>query len=1005
MLHPLPATFLKILLLVTTIGALPGVAQERYDVEHWGIDKGLANREVHFAARDPKGLLWVVSSNLQLYDGHKFTLFSRSDPEHYLPLVDIHGALQYSDSILLLVNAQELYAFNTNTYQSEPWDWPEGMNGEGTLNGLLLQEGHQPDFAIVQKDRNGQSLHLISKDWRRLLSVNLPELTQIKNSRLGIGPSATLWLSDPLHNRILKFTEAERDTIPFDYRGFDRWVDSYLIYHPTYGLLVLMANGLVHRYDEDAGSWELLMDSPREREAIHGVNLEHSGKLRVTGSQQLFLIDLEKKETTTIDQALLSGTPRIDINYTFEDREKNTWYCTHNGLYKVNENTNPFQTALQNEAPGNNRQFREIFPLPDGRSIGARFFERVTDIHLGVIERDGRTLNSPEPLSAVKPGGRYVPVEDWIWTIDRGTDKLVGRNLITGRTRVTHLTKAANNSYFNQFCIQDQQLHYVDEQNDISVFDLVDSSFHTVHLAQKELFRRSGDRFLVLDHGRYIQGWNKAGLTVHDARSGELLHHISTRTYPQLSSDFMNCLLMNGPDSLWVGTLGGGLLFIDLKRDKVRSYTTAEGLSNNQVASLIEDDLGNLWIGTYYGLNRLDRETGELSNYFEKDGLPNNEFNYLSTYKDEAGILYLGTLNGFMKFDPARLLVQDTLPPVLLTSIQRYNRQQDRLIVQDRLLDQTRQVVLSPYDNYLEFAFAVPSFVQTGDYSYSVKLEGLDKDWQDLGKNHTIRYRKLPAGKFTFLVKARDANGVESPVSRALEVRVNDFFYNYWWFKLLAILTLATVFTAFYKYRIRLLQKEADTRIRIAQDLHDEIGSSMTRMSMLMQLLEAKISTEQKPLLFKLEALMDQSITQLRDLVWAVDRSSDRWKDVLTRMEHYAYDTLRPREILFDLEATAIDPDKLLRPNEKRNIYLIFKEAINNIAKHSDAMRVRARLENKGNYFTMSIVDDGHPPEVVKKGHGLDNLRRRAERLGGTLTHGFGDPGGFKVTLRVPGKL
>lgn len=1000
-----PISVLLALLLLCGIHLLPLSAQERLEVEHWDIDDGLADRDVLFTTRGPAGFLWTVTSNVQMYDGHRFTLFSQFDREHYLPLLDPVGALQYSDSVLLLANAEELCAFNMNSRTATPWPFPEGTGLQQERVMAITRRPRYPDIMIISK-RSGQNMiYLISKDWKKRLEVMLPGNVDVKKSRITNGPPGTFWLSRPSDRMITKHSPAGTDTIAFDFRGFDGFsTDSYLLYHPQHGLLVMLNNGLVYQYDEKVATWQLIIEEELPKDRILDVRLEASGKLRITCSEKLLIVDLDQRQRRIIQQSLLPK-PYTYINYVSEDKEGNTWYATRIGLFKVNKSGNPFLANLRSTVPGINRQFREIFPLPDGQSVGARFFAVAHQTWLGVIDRQGLSLETPELLSEATLNGRYVRDGELLWTIKSGTKELQKINMSTWETTTTSLPEKADRYFHNQFLIQGHRIHYSNASNDITVFDLTDSSSYTVSLQGREWFGHSFDQFLVLDHGRYIRGWGNAGLTVHDAETGALLHHYSTETSPSLTSNRLNCLVMNGPDSLWVGTLGGGLMLIDLAANKVQHYTTANGLTNNMVASLIEDDIGNLWIGTYYGLNRLDRRTGTFSSYFEADGLPDNEFNYLASYKDPHGNIYLGTINGFVKFNPVTLLAPDTLPPVLLTAIQRYNRRQEQLLRQELSLDRTERVVVSPYDNFVEFEFAVPSFKRTGRFSYAVKMEGLDAEWQELGKAHSIRYRKLPAGTYAFLVQARDANGVASPVSRPLQVVVRNFYYNTWWFQLLVASLIVILFWLFYRYRIRLLQKEAETRIRISQDLHDELGSSMTRISMLMQMMESHLPASQRPLLSKLERLMDQAISQLRDLVWAVDKSSDRWSEVLTRMEHYAYDTLRPKEILFSLQTESIDVQQLLSPVDKRNLYLIFKEAVNNIAKHADAQHVMVCLRNSTSRFSLLIEDDGRSNGTLNKGHGLNNLRQRAERMGGTLTYGFGEDRGFKVHLQLPRRL
>lgn len=987
---------------------LPTVAggQGKLDAELWDVEKGLTNREVFFAARDQQGFLWILSSDLERYDGHEFTSIAPYDSLEAISLRPSLTALQYSDSTLILSSLAGLYTFNMSTQKFQALSFPRGMQSDSVDLVRMIQKDHHPDFLVVTRKLEDQAMHLLSRDWKHLLSFPLPKRKSFLDAILrsyANGPSGTLWLMERKENRIFKITKDGVDTLHFDREGRLDQAMLRIIHHERYGLLLVQNNGNLYAWNEKQKDWQQLLNPGLEPGNLSSVHLESSGHLWLTFSDKIVDIDLEARSWTIFRQGLFNGfSPHI--HYLFEDREKTTWYCTSIGLVKINEQLNPFLSAIKGKEGEKNIQYREIFPTPNPQEIITRLAKDQRHL-VKLTYRDDLQVDTVTLFRDVSGHGVLQAYRHYLLHVMPNTDQLTFFDLQTLEERTARLPVTAASGFRAQFIVEGRQLHYQDINNNITVYDLETGKYRTVVLQEKEKFRGESSLFMRLDHGRYIQGQNAKGLTVHDARSGKLLHHFSSKNRPELTGSFMNSLVMNGPDSLWLGSLGGGMIFINLQTDKIKSYTTSEGLANNMIASIIEDDLGNLWLGTYRGLSRFNKRSGEFYNYYTSDGIPHNEFNYLSTYKASNGVLYIGTFNGIVRFDPRVLLEGHPLPRVALSSIQKYNRQEDQLLFLDSRLDQLSTVKVSPYDNYIQFNFAVPSFTNVGNYSYQVMLEGLDEDWQDLRETPYIRYRKLPAGLYTFRVKARDSNNNETIADKTVQVKVNDFFYNTWWFRIIAVIVLFGAFNAFYKYRLNLLRKTAETRIRIARDLHDEIGSSMTRISMQLQLLEPTVQTKQRAALQKVGKIVDESVVKLRDLVWAIDKSSDHWKDVLERMEDYAYDTLLPKEIIFSFQQQGIDPERMLAPNDKRNLYLIFKESINNVAKHSNADRVTAVLKNERYRFVMSIVDNGVKSCQPKQGHGLANIQIRAKRMGGQLHSRFMEDGGFRIDLEVPRQL
>jgi signal transduction histidine kinase len=219
---------------------------------------------------------------------------------------------------------------------------------------------------------------------------------------------------------------------------------------------------------------------------------------------------------------------------------------------------------------------------------------------------------------------------------------------------------------------------------------------------------------------------------------------------------------------------------------------------------------------------------------------------------------------------------------------------------------------------------------------------------------------------------------------------------------LLCITTLAALVYGFFTYRLRQALKIERMRVKISSDLHDDVGTILSGLAMQSEILELSATEAMKPRLKRIGELSRSAMSHLRDTVWAIDARKDKLENLLDRMREHAEENLTPKGIVFDLETEQFDLQKNMPANIRQNLYLIYKEAITNIAKHSDANRVRIKLQKWGqNGLEMQIADNGNAVEKAYKttGSGTSNMQMRAEKIGGTLE--IIRTNGFCVRLRV----
>jgi signal transduction histidine kinase len=260
-------------------------------------------------------------------------------------------------------------------------------------------------------------------------------------------------------------------------------------------------------------------------------------------------------------------------------------------------------------------------------------------------------------------------------------------------------------------------------------------------------------------------------------------------------------------------------------------------------------------------------------------------------------------------------------------------------------------------------------------------------------------------------VRAVNADGISSPQPATVSLRLAAPIWRRWWFIALGALGLGALVYLVYRYRVARLLEFANMRTRIATDLHEDIGSGLSRMAILSEVVKRQTSAsapQAEPLLTEIADSARVLVDSIRDIVWAIDPGHDDLASLIYRVRQFASDVLEPKQLTFDFPTPAELEKIKLDPEQRRHLYLIFKEAINNIAHHADCRSVAFGVQLADGRLTADLQDDGRgfvtsePQTNGRGGHGLENMRRRIEQLNGQLRV-ESEPGrGTRLHLSLP---
>jgi ligand-binding sensor domain-containing protein/signal transduction histidine kinase len=496
-----------------------------------------------------------------------------------------------------------------------------------------------------------------------------------------------------------------------------------------------------------------------------------------------------------------------------------------------------------------------------------------------------------------------------------------------------------------------------------------------------------------------------------------------------LPGNSISALLVDNAGVLWVSTSGGLARFHTGKWTK---YSKDEGLASSSLGYLLEDGRGYLWIGSNAGLMRLKKE--ELNRhaedrsvpivcrvYGEADGLPATECTVGSqpgALRSQEGTLWFPTIRGLASLNPAQLNLNTSPPPVVIEAVLIDGQPQ----APDTLRgEQPRAVTVPARKEGLEIRFASLNLGAPDKGRFRYQLEGYEANWKERpGNVREALYNKLPPGDYQFKVTACNEDDVWNPAGAVLGVRVLPPFWRTWWFLSLAAVSLLGVIVGSVHYvstqRLQrqlaaLRQKEAleHERARIARDIHDQVGASLTQLSLLGELVEVDKHhpEEVEGHARQIEQTALETTRALDEIVWTVNPANDTLEGLVNYVCKYAQDYLAVAGLRYRLETPPKLPAVTVTPEVRHNVFLAAKESITNVVRHAEASAVSLRLRLDAGSFTLEIEDNGcglggMDPKAAAARNGLRNMRKRMEDIGGSFWIASAPERGAVVRLTAP---
>lgn len=1009
-------------------------AQTLSQIEALATSDGLPFRDVASITQDSLGFMWFgTSQGLIKYDGYSFKQYN-SNPNNpnfiEKDLLTNHNTIYRNSNLLWYVANNSLFRLNIKTDSIYTFGQAEGIKGgvvelhiDPKEQIWIVSENHWTSTnadtkQYLQKFDESYGFRVIDsvkraeREFTRLTSdaddaiwwttINGGTRKYSEDEKQLEVLTADWWASINKDSRkpsqrLGPFTQKDIKPNNEGYHGPNNY-GGYVFFDKHNNHYFFPIDRGIFRYNPISGKMDHILNEPLG--ISHAIE-DQEGNVWFAGGPDLYKMDRDGtifNFTDTIHQVL----DFTNISQLFIDKNGLLWIATDNGLLKIQVKPKIFDQLFRSQEKGWGNSMRSIFETKDGRIIA--MYER--EKQLIVFDSIGKRLNNLELWgdypNTFNPlfGARFFALDrekEYVYTVN---DYLIKIHLKDGHTKVfSEFSNRLNITGPNPIIsLKDGRLLF---GFTLSKLTLYDPTTGENELVFKDTLPKD-----VL-HFRYFLESTTPGVvwigTMNDGLlkvnlNGTIEAHYGLNSTPPLNNNHVMVIHENEDESLWLGTFGGGLTYLNPQEEKAVYYTTDSGLANKNVVGILPYKKSYLLVSTYEGLSFFNTNTKSFQNFYEEDGLTHNEFNYTSFFRDRKGYYYFGGMNGINRFNPENLMAKDDLSnSIRFTSLTRFNSKRNDVQYLDLSYNVPERISITPYDQYFQVNWTIPSYFKNKSNTFFTKLQGFESSWFFQGANPYVRYNKLPAGDYVLEVKnaASDKNVLKIPI------KVAPIFYKTWWFILLSTLAILTLIYGLYRLRIKQLLAVEHLRTKISSDLHDDLGSMLSGIAMQSELLQESADHESKSKLNKIARLSREAISSMRDLVWSIDNRKERVSDLLERMEEVSEELLFPKGISFHMEKNNLTLNKKLPIITKQHLFFIYKEAITNIVRHSNAKNVWLGFTNYHGHCEVLIKDDGYVPAAKKStGFGLNNMAMRAKKMNATIN--FKNENGFEIHIKLP---
>lgn len=975
-------------------------------------EQGLIPGNVNDVMQDSLGFIWMATENgLCRYDGYNFVYYKNESNDA--------NSLSYNHVFSLLEDKGGILWVGT---------LGGGLNKFNSKTGKFKRYLHDP------KNSKSISNNIVFKVYR-------DSKKRIWVSTLGGG----LNLFDPSKETFTHYLHSKNDT-----NSISSNMVSALYEDQAKNLWVGTFDGM-NLFKEDEKKFIHFKNSPSDKYSLSHNQVmdfleDDMGRFWVaTFGGGINLFDKVKKKFYSIKSSRnFSIKPdNLNVRKLFED-EESIWVGTYSGLFKFDKRSftkTAIYTTPNNPKTINDNKIRSIFKdrtgtLWIGTIAGVNKYDSMKK-KFHVIHFNEDYKSSLDNLHSIP--SKYIS-EKILWAGPGESNVSKSKNRKIKFFGDIDLSKGFHTSLSSNFYLDEKNFIWVGSYNGIHFYDVKKNEFINVQYVDdgtesqgnnfvKWFYMDKRNRFWsgtmsgglsfydpvkkIIKRYNHFEGDIKTlgdsrvnsvfedshgifwiatygGLDVYNEKDGTFKHY---RVIPNdsncISNDRIYSIYESKSGDLWIGTFQG-LNRYNREKDNFEQYTTDQGLGDNTVYSIQEDEKGNLWIRTGDGISKFDPIKKIFKNYNSKDGLPGMELNGNIFFKNNDGKMFTGFSNGLISFYPDEIKDNPFKPQIAFTKLLimdqevKFGENSPRT----KPLNELEEVVFSYKDKVISFEFSALHFAIPSKNKYAYRLEGLLDKWIFVDANNRIaKFTNLNPGEYILKITSSNNDGIWSDVERSIRIIITPPYWETWWFRSLIFITLLFVIFLFYEIRLNKLLGIERTRSRIARNLHDEVGGTLSSIQYFVRAIEKGMNSKDlestpKYLNLILESSADAQ-EKIKDLIWTVNPDEDGLGKFLIKFNRFASDLLDAKGINYNIELPTGNFNKFISMETRQHLWCICKETLTNVVNHSFCKNVNIKIIYNGKTFDLSIADDGigFDKQAICSSNGLANIKSRAEAL------------------------
>jgi signal transduction histidine kinase/ligand-binding sensor domain-containing protein len=951
-------------------------------VTEYGLEDGLRQSMVSHVHQDSSGLIWMVTGDgLHCFDGREFRVFR----------IPYQGVYNSSDNMMRMLvetepgnfvisSSSSLFRFNASTGQfkfiiREKATWFALF--DVLINKKPLIWTLNKGFCLIDGD-SLNPLNLLSGELKKIPKDFIP-INAVK-----INKDVFLILGE---NGILHFRKnGGPDTTAFS----AQWIEApgcKALASDKNGKVFIVKGTRLYRFRENE-AWEEIADLGIDINTDLSIDRQNNFWFSETGSSRLFRMN--RKIVTAIELLENSGkytdTIRPSVKHIFEDKTGNLWFGSDgNGLLKFNPQKVMFEKSLIGftrclaELDGSilaGTYNKGLWKLSKDLKHAVRlnpgvFGNNVYILHLATDTRKRIWVATTKGLFVIAPDGRLIfsHLREWHTAgfINNHDD---------------HLQLQGDSELLTFYAGREPSL--IEQVNYIAV------NFRLIHFRARWIATPVG-----LFYNKARDEKDLVDLTNH----GNLLSH--TETYQLLA--FGN--------EMWAATGNGIEIFSDQGKI-LRPYPALAVLKDEAIYTLLPDEQGRIWFSGIRGIGCITSKRERVIRFSLKNNLQSLEFSYSAACKGPNGRLYFGGINGVNAIDPALFISEKEIPPVRLLSLFVADTAWTEGIVSGK-----PQIRLNRNASHIRGSVYTADYPDPDDQGFSFLLEGYQQEWSAPTPAADFSYRNLPPGEYRLFVRYTDPCQNQGETELVLTLKVEPAFWQTVWF-LSLVLLIIIIATALivrkinsirYINKINALEQEhaiEKERLRISKDMHDEVGASLTRISILSEIAKSRQQEPAKSqeVIQQISEIAGNVVDELSEIIWAMNPKNDSLDNFAAYVRRYASTYLEPTATLIKFHFPNDIPALHMPAELRRNLFLTIKEALHNIVKHAKAENVLITLQIDKKHLNIIMKDDGDgfsEELLTETGNGLVNMRRRMEECGGTFRLVSGKGKGTEIAVSV----